>query len=132
MREIKFRAWDKKEKKWIEIDQIEWGKNGIIYVCSTDGFEYDIKNIELIQFTGRKDKNNTDIYEGYIVEWISIGKKSGNVEDIGKKSNMGISEVFFKEGKFMCHKTIPIGHINKELKVIGNIYEYPEMLEGKQ
>ena len=115
MREIKFRAWNGERVllDWYECD--EWLINE-----SFSKTEYQI-----MQYTGLKDKDGVEIYEGDISE--SYGKKYKAIfeegcfcwasEEIGANNNLPYTKI----SKFDCH----IG----PFKVIGNIYENPELLE---
>jgi len=63
MREIKFRAWDKERKTMLSPDDL----------CHLEGnvskaLKESSPHLELMQFTGLKDKNNREIYEGDIVK----------------------------------------------------------------
>ena len=119
MREIKFRAWDKNLKKFHYPDL--WDNS----MPSNWRYWY-----ELNQWTGLKDKNGIEIYEGDILR----PRRYKNT----KTYNF---PVVFKNGKFMfehklagyqtLHESLKNGkRANNDFEVIGNIYENPELLKG--
>ncbi len=122
MREIKFRAWivDKRtmSKPFTLVD---------VNVESEDfpGF-YSLMGKDiypLMQYTGLKDKNGKDIYEGDIVRWI----KREPVE--GKHLLLMTTSVTFFNGGFVPFTDSAYNMKYEECEVIGNIYENPELLK---
>ena len=126
MREIKFRAWDIKNKGWIStcnmvmsLDGREFGWN---FGC--EPLKVIGKNeFNLMQFTGLLDKQGKEIYEGDIIEY------DGGFDD-------AIAVIDFLDGCFViCEKregkVIKLLKDDKEIEVIGNIYENPELLKQK-
>lgn len=114
MREIKFRAWDYKYKETSESFNVLQPFEMINKrVANGDSFE-------LMQYTGLKDKNGKEIYEGDIVSF-----KDTKYEVIFHKSwgSFCVSALNF----IQCS---PFYSESTKYEVIGNIYENEELLKG--
>lgn len=121
MREIKFRAWNECEKI-MECD-IQNEYDGDLS-CFASYLNNDFWNV--MQYTGLKDKNGIEIYEGDI---ISGG--SGRVPTLIKWDNENNCWIAFNLRRKEEHC------LDKYFKkyigeVIGNIYENPELIKGEQ
>lgn len=133
MRQIKFRAWDEKEKKmWLVggfplLSEQGWIAN---LVSSEKPFNKELSDTdgELMQFTGLKDKNGKEIYEGDI---IKIPKKPYDYME--SKNSKFMAAVIFDKGMFVLREEVEdwgaLGEY-ENLKVIGNIYENPDLLNN--
>lgn len=112
MREIKFRGWNKNEKKMCKVNRIDYLLKEVIL----DGFPAPMndvlyfREVELMQYTGLKDKNGKEIYES----------------DILRDTDGDYIEMTWRESI----EPFPIvywGDID-DYEVVGNIYENPELL----
>ena len=159
MREIKFRAWLKEQKKMVHprgeltVYFTEYPASGCEFenveemALATStlksggqryddwcrcGFEQD--EIELMQYTGLKDKNGKEIYEGDIVKVCS--DIFGKVECYDRPEVVKWDEELAGFQPFIeCSGQIEITYVNstkpEHLEVIGNIHENPKLLEAK-
>ncbi|PTK57468.1 hypothetical protein BUZ33_00775 [Staphylococcus haemolyticus] len=130
----KFRAWDKEEKKMLEVHGINFDANGIwtreMIDDESDGNFLFFDEVKLMQSTGLKDKNGTEIYEGDIVElkypYDKRIKTKGSIVWDRYKSCFGISMKETTE-RYELYR-ITAGNY---LTVIGNKYQHPELLEDE-
>ena len=134
MRDIKFRAFDKETKTMVYPEDTryvlslingEWSLSDYAQLeYETDEYGlYDIElphetsDIEVMQYTGMKDVNGVEIYEG----------------DILQSEHYFKYKVVFKGDCWRCeslkNSRFKNRFIGRDLKVIGNIYENPELLE---
>lgn len=130
MRDIKFRIWDGAKNEWLASSNKDalpyYGfalVGEVMTVQSPPVWSLDEGNV-IEQYTGLKDKNSTEIYEGdiikvegdaeiYRVEWIYSG--------------------FGLEPRYNSPLYPILGNVKlrKKIEVIGNVHENPELVEEK-
>ena len=128
-REIKFRAYSSHNHKMYPVSNIEWDIDGRIWVTADDGkngIELIDEEAHLMQFTGLKDKNGREIYEGDVLD---IGLRNQD----GKPVVAPVSYETYAAGYVLDNGGNGIWQrLTKDCEVIGNIFENQELLEGKQ
>lgn len=130
MRDIKFRAWNHKAKQMCEVDELLWDDRGNCHPIHGGSYViYDKDKDVLMQYTGLKDKNGKEIYEGDIVAGYK-GAYSCDVKGVIKYGGMAFACVGeTKDGeKWFDTVTNPSWPSYSGIEVIGNIYENPELL----
>ncbi|EES48643.1 hypothetical protein FC839_18145 [Clostridium botulinum] len=141
-REIKFRAWDKFRLKMYSVSSLVQDANlfsvgGVgPHIISKDGNLVLLSEIELMQYTGLKDKNGIEIYEGDIYK-----NCEGLIMTVIWKNNSSgfVFEYKFKriyQGEiYIDTNYIRLGDTSSKRwggEVIGNIYENPNLLKEEE
>lgn len=146
MREIKFRAWDKKNNKWLEdtflincdgaivsvFEKIDAGQRWYALFVGLD--------VEIMQFTGLTEKDGKEIYEGDIVKlanfsgiyqvmygnnFFNCGQfylTSDNLRNPTYRRKTFRNELLLNACGYFMDNSIT------SIEIIGNIYENPELL----
>ena len=122
----RYRAWDKIHKTMYEVDDImsiDFGKSKIsvktLFFEQTNRYDFD--DIVLMQSTGLRDKNDKEIFEGDIVD-STDGFLTGVIE-FRVSLGMFVSYlVEYNNFERLCN-------IASSRKIIGNIWEHPELAE---
>lgn len=124
MREIKFRIWDIDERKFVvnETDRLGCGDTK---KCMSERVDFENNSVEISaderyifsEYTGLKDKNGKEIYEGDILF------ESFREEYL---------KVVFENGSFRAEAdgySLDLEDYDDICEVVGNIYENPELME---
>jgi uncharacterized phage protein (TIGR01671 family) len=120
MREIKFRAWDSYYQKMI-YDIVGQNVYGEAIEPDGTGYYHSLRKLAVMQYTGLKDKNGREIYEGDVV--LDVDSEC-------------IGQVVFATPEFSIEfpdkelwPFVHDSHQDIHIKVIGNIYENPELVK---
>ena len=130
MKEPKFRAWSKESNRYCDFVTLDESGRWIGWIKSS-GVYFTTIDINLEQYTGLKDKNGKEIYEGNIVKARWFRSKNARFDTSG--------EVKFNDGWFYIYDDpdaqdrlgVPI-HNCYDMEVIGNIHENADLLEDKK
>ena len=126
MKEFKMKAWLKKENKMVAIIGIDLNYQYIRYTDDGNLFKddykiADFKDIELLQFTGTKDKAGQELYEADVILF------NDGIDDI-----YGLISYDDDEGTYRVSYENITEHLSEregDFEIVGNIFENPQLHE---
>ena len=125
----KFRFWATDKKEWVKLPVIVKFGEGDISVSVVSGEANELPNYVIwSQFTGLKDKNGKEIYEGDILEAKMKDFIFHSTIEMGFSPTDGNEYGWhWKDGAPIR----PVDMIDERMEIIGNLYENPELLKTK-
>ena len=132
-REIKFRAWEKNTNQMMKVYNVIHCEGGLRvegtgvhigngWVTQENGYKHNCDAI-LMQYTGLKDKNGVEIYEGDVVKFNFTGREEGTSEVKWEYGEWNVTD--FSEDVRISDNLYGAAYI----EVMGNIHQNPELLK---
>ena len=126
MKEFKMKAWLKKEKKMVNIIGIDFNYEYIRYTEDGNLFNEnyktaEFKDIELLQFSGAKDKAGQELYEADVIKF------NDGIDDI-----YGLISYDDEDGSYRVsyeNITEHLSDLEGDFEIVGNIFENPKLHE---
>jgi len=149
MREILFKAKRIDNGEWVEGYLVRFcdrygglgfeiiAEAGIYYDGSPNYISHEVDENTICQYTGLTDKNGQKIWENDVVKYDSEDDlKLCAVVKYGEYDNCGNMDCYlgfymdWSDTRFWLRKDIGFWTKNREVEVIGNIFDNPELLKG--
>ncbi len=136
MREIRYRGKSIAEKKWVFGSLWLDTRDGVTLIWSEEQkYWVRVDPCTVGQYTGLKDRNGKEIYEGDIINWLTHRMdRTGYIEEgcvefrTEEQANIVINKFSTKDGRdSICN----IIHCLNDLKVVGNIHDNPKLLKNE-
>ncbi len=139
MREFKFRVWSQAEKEWSNPSMLEvWDNSGVLKPFARLG--YPIENYIIQQYTGLKDKNGEEIFEGDIVRgfnsrciyqivWDEYQKSHAQYVGFKLKTYLTDGTPYLTKWGEQINQTFD--NHGEQYEIVGNIFENPELIITK-
>jgi len=127
MRENKFRAWNKKERRLYSpflLDDIGTDEFGLYIICEKDYMRGSWEDYIIMQYTGLKDKNGKEIYEGDVIKYREYPNNEKS-----ELCKIEWLDSYEGDGFKMTGFVSPAYDYPTDIEIIGNIHENPELLE---
>mgnify|MGYP003289659809 CR=1 FL=1 len=133
MNNFKFRAYLKQLNKMVEVDTIDFTGEYILYKGQTEEKVFRFKDVELMISIGLVDKNGKEIFEGDIID-IHQTVNGQNLFIITMNENNKIVPTYLWGSKYQYNVEELLDmnvswYEEKEIEVVGNIYENKELLK---
>ncbi|MDT2793449.1 MULTISPECIES: YopX family protein [Enterococcus] len=132
----KFRAWDKRKSVMREVAVLHFTKggkvNGIEYWKTPSELKsYHVRNLALMQSTGLKDKNGVEIFEGdvVVVENHPFQRKEDSSAGMEIEGDYVVG--WNQHDLTWCAGDLLLARLKPYVRVIGNIYDNPDLLEAE-
>lgn len=120
-----FRAWNKENKKMIDVDILNWNNGEIDFIGDGITFILKAKDIKLMQSTGLTDKNGKEIFEGDVVKMAKNVYSEPTYYEVVRHRG-GAYRLESKQ--YGCELWLR----HTDCEIAGNIYENPELVEVGQ
>ena len=126
-REIKFRVWSTSGSRWVEDVRID-SQGGLYPTLANGDYDWNIDCLRLVvqQYTGLKDRNGKEIYEGDICRLVPFEDYKHSEHMVGDRQVVWIDY----HACFYFADWVPLHWGGFEsIEIIGNIYENPELIK---
>lgn len=122
----KFRVWDKLDKEIYEVGEIHWSRGEFDFIGDGITFKRDADEVELMQSTGLFDKNGKEVFVGDIIKCTRGCPHEVYLEKEYGGTYIGGMPAIYLKGLLSGYAW------TEDEEIIGNVYENPELLEGKE
>lgn len=135
MRKILFKAKRIDNGEWVYGNYAFTDTNGEKhFIFQNKAFEFEVDKDTICQYTGLTDKNGNKIWENDILEWEFANAPSDYYECVWLEDECAFA---FRHCKYTNHYENPVDCYDEDytdgfyMKVIGNIFDNPELLKGE-
>lgn len=123
---IKVRCWHKIEKRFIEVRNIDFEAETVGYDSQGEPDKYETEKFENLgfqQYTGIKDKNGKEIFDGDIIQYNNKSSYDG-INFVVEWSILNLGWVFKSDfGDVLTNEYTPNGYRFDNIEIVGNVFE---------
>ena len=124
MMKTKFKVWDTRQKKWVSEDVVI-DCNGVISISNLDSDIQQVEDLEIVWYTGKKDKNGKEIYGKDITRCKgTVFSRYVNLQVEIFPDNYPDRIMLISKDNHCC-----LCDVIEDLEVIGNAYENPDKVK---